>query len=76
DKVGKIEADRDAEAEWVAHNLDVAGAHLRSSCSSWYTGENIAGKPKVFMPYIGGFPRYVAKCNEVTENGYEGFSLT
>jgi cation diffusion facilitator CzcD-associated flavoprotein CzcO len=71
----EIEPTEEAEADWVAHNLDVAGAHLRSSCSSWYTGENIAGKPKVFMPYIGGFPRYVARCDEIAANGYEGFRL-
>ncbi|MBY8976425.1 NAD(P)/FAD-dependent oxidoreductase [Rhodobacteraceae bacterium NNCM2] len=70
----EIEASPRAEAEWVAHNLEVAGMHLRSSCSSWYTGENIAGKPKVFMPYIGGFPRYLEKCDEVVANGYEGFN--
>ena len=71
----EIEPTPEAEADWVAHNLDVAGAHLRSSCSSWYTGENIAGKPKVFMPYIGGFPRYVDRCEEIAANGYEGFRL-
>ena len=71
--VTEMEAENDAETAWVAHNLDVAGEHLRSSCSSWYTGENIAGKPKVFMPYIGGFPRYVEKCESVVANDYEGF---
>jgi hypothetical protein len=28
-----------------------------------------------FMPYIGGFPVYVQKCNEVMNNAYEGFVL-
>ena len=71
--VTEFEAEEGAETDWVAHNLEVAGEHLRSSCSSWYTGENIAGKPKVFMPYIGGFPRYVEKCEAVVANDYEGF---
>ena len=71
---GTIEATEEAQKEWTAHNLDVAGAHLRSSCSSWYTGENIAGKPKVFMPYIGGFPRYLEFAEGVVEKGYEGFA--
>ncbi|MEM7212990.1 MAG: NAD(P)/FAD-dependent oxidoreductase [Pseudomonadota bacterium] len=71
--VTEMEVEADAETDWVAHNLDVAGEHLRSSCSSWYTGENIAGKPKVFMPYIGGFPRYVEHCERVVANDYEGF---
>ena len=32
-------------------------------------------KPRVFMPYIGGFPAYVQKCDAVAANGYEGFAL-
>jgi cyclohexanone monooxygenase len=27
------------------------------------------------MPYIGGFPVYVQKCNEVMSSGFEGFVL-
>ena len=48
---------------------------LRSTCSSWYIGANVPGKPRVFMPYIGGFPAYAAKCDSVAATGYEGFSL-
>ncbi len=72
--VNELEVEPKAEDDWVAHNLDVAGQHLRSSCSSWYTGENIEGKPNVFMPYIGGFPQYVQHCERVVANDYEGFS--
>ncbi|MEM6662421.1 MAG: cyclohexanone monooxygenase, partial [Pseudomonadota bacterium] len=64
-----------AETDWTAYNLDVAGVHLRSSCSSWYTGENIAGKPKVFMPFIGGFATYVDHAEAVAADGYKGFSM-
>jgi len=48
---------------------------LRSTCSSWYVGTNIPGRPRVFMPYIGGFPVYVQKCNEVMTDGFSGFVL-
>ncbi|MEM6663699.1 MAG: NAD(P)/FAD-dependent oxidoreductase [Pseudomonadota bacterium] len=70
-----IEATAKAETDWTAYNLDVAGVHLRSSCSSWYTGENIAGKPKVFMPFIGGFATYVDHAEAVAADGYKGFSM-
>ncbi|MDA0226098.1 MAG: cyclohexanone monooxygenase, partial [Proteobacteria bacterium] len=30
---------------------------------------------RVFMPYIGGFPVYVNRCNEVMSKGFEGFVL-
>jgi cation diffusion facilitator CzcD-associated flavoprotein CzcO len=72
----RIEATVDAENAWVEHVTEVAGGNLRSTCSSWYVGANIPGKPRVFMPYIGGFPMYVEKCEEIVRNGYEGFSLS
>ena len=39
-------------------------------------GANVPGKPRVFMPYIGGVGVYRDKCDEVAANGYEGFSLS
>jgi cation diffusion facilitator CzcD-associated flavoprotein CzcO len=73
---GRIEARAEAEEDWVAHVREVAGGSLRSTCSSWYIGANVPGKPRVFMPYIGGFPAYVQKCDAVAANGYEGFVVT
>jgi cyclohexanone monooxygenase len=67
-----VQADED---EWVEHVNDVSKISLRSTCSSWYVGTNIPGRPRVFMPYIGGFPIYVQKCNEVMSNGFEGFVI-
>ncbi len=72
----RIEATIDAENKWVEHVTEVAGGNLRSTCSSWYVGANIPGKPRVFMPYIGGFPLYVQKCEEIVGNGYQGFALS
>jgi cyclohexanone monooxygenase len=63
------------EDEWVEHVNEVSKVSLRSTCSSWYVGANIPGRPRVFMPYIGGFPVYVQKCNEVMTNGFEGFAI-
>ena len=63
------------EDEWVEHVNEVSKVSLRSTCSSWYVGANIPGRPRVFMPYIGGFPVYVQKCNEAMTNGYEGFVI-
>jgi len=65
-------ADEDA---WVEHVNEVSQVSLRSTCSSWYVGANVPGRPRVFMPYIGGFPVYVQKCNEVMDTGYDGFVL-
>ncbi len=70
-----IEAVPHYEDEWVDHVNEVSKVSLRSTCSSWYVGANIPGRPRVFMPYIGGFPVYVQKCNEVMTNGFEGFVM-
>ena len=71
-----IEPSGAAEEDWVRHVAELAGRTLRYTCSSWYLGVNIAGKPRVFAPYIGGFPKYVERCNEIAGNGYEGFVLS
>ena len=39
-------------------------------------GANIPGKPRVFMPYVGGVGTYRQNCDEVAAKGYEGFTLT
>ena len=71
----RIEATAQAEDAWVAHVNAVADTTLYPTCNSWYMGANIPDKPRVFLPYIGGFPTYLKKCAEIVQNGYEGFSL-
>jgi cation diffusion facilitator CzcD-associated flavoprotein CzcO len=44
--------------------------------NSWYIGANIPGKPRIFMPYVGGVGAYRKTCDEVAATGYEGFALT
>jgi cyclohexanone monooxygenase len=70
-----MEADEDAEKEWVEHVNGVAEQTMFMLADSWYLGANIPGKPRVFMPYPGGVGNYRQKCNEVTEAGYTGFTL-
>ena len=70
-----IEPTEQAQDDWVRHVGEVAGYTMRSTCSSWYVGANIPGKPQVFMPYIGGLPAYIQRCEAVVRNGYEGFAL-
>jgi cyclohexanone monooxygenase len=70
-----IEADQAAEDGWVQHNNEVAVRTLYPLANSWYVGANIPGKPRVFMPYVGGVTSYKKKCDEIVANGYEGFRL-
>ena len=56
--------------------FELADRTLFPRANSWYVGANIPGKPRVFMPFIGGFGVYSAICADVVANGYEGFVLT
>ena len=69
------EADLDAENVWISHVNEVAEPTMFILANSWYLGANIPGKPRVFMPYAGGLGTYREKCNEIADNGYEGFIL-
>jgi cyclohexanone monooxygenase len=71
-----IEASRDAEDNWVLHVNEVAYKTLYPSANSWYMGANIPGKPRVFMPYIGGVGTYRETCDRIAAEGYGGFVLT
>jgi cyclohexanone monooxygenase len=74
-QIDTIEPRLPAENYWVEHVNEVAHTTLYPSAASWYMGANIPGKPRVFMPYIGGVGAYRQKCDEVAANGYEGFEL-
>jgi cation diffusion facilitator CzcD-associated flavoprotein CzcO len=73
----QIEASEDASAAWVEQVNAAANATLLAKVKhSWYLGANVPGKPQVFMPYAGGFARYIDICNQVVANDYEGFQLS
>jgi cation diffusion facilitator CzcD-associated flavoprotein CzcO len=74
--VAAIDPTLDAEDAWVDHVNDVANHTLFPTANSWYMGANVPGKPRVFMPYIGGLPRYTQTCEEVAADDYRGFTLT
>lgn len=73
-----IEPNTQAVDAWIKHVNEVAQGTMFTapSCNSWYLGANIAGKPRIFMPYIGGVGEYRRRCDEIAANGYEGFELS
>jgi cyclohexanone monooxygenase len=75
-QLSRIEATRDAQDDWVAHVNEVAHRTLYPHANSWYMGANVPGKPRVFMPYIGGVGVYRQHCADIAAKGYEGFRLT
>ena len=68
-----MEPERAAEDKWVDHVQEVANRTLFPRANSWYMGDNIPGKPRLFMPYIGGVGTYRKICEEIVADGYKGF---
>ena len=71
----RIDADLEAETHWTQHVDEVAKNVLVGKTKSWWTGENIPGKPSGLTMYLGGTHTYQAKLDEVAHNGYEGFTF-
>jgi cation diffusion facilitator CzcD-associated flavoprotein CzcO len=71
-----VEPTQQAEDEWTDHAQEVAHSTLLPQSATWYMGANIPGKPRVFMPYLGGVGPYRQKCDEIVANDYEGFAFT
>jgi cation diffusion facilitator CzcD-associated flavoprotein CzcO len=72
-----IEPTLEAQDAWVDHVNEVAVGtmYTAATCNSWYLGANVPGKPRVFMPYVGGLPRYIEQADAVAAAGYSGFRL-
>ena len=72
--LGRIEATKQAEDDWVAHVNQAADKTLFPLANSWFLGANIPGKPRVFMPYVAKIGLYRKECQQVADKGYEGFT--
>ena len=77
ENIERIEAEVDAEDAWTDHVNETAAATLFPTAKSWIMGinENVPDKVTGFVAYAGGFPNYRAKCDEVAEKDYAGFSM-
>ncbi len=72
----RMEATVRAEDAWIAHVNEVASRTLFPQAASWYMGANVPGKPRVFMPYVGGVGAFRIACDRIAAAGYDGFHLT
>ncbi len=70
-----VEATEDAERRWVDHHNEVAADTLLLETDSWWVGANIPGKVRTLYPYVGGVGVFRQTCQDVADNGYEGFTL-
>jgi cation diffusion facilitator CzcD-associated flavoprotein CzcO len=66
-----------AQDAWVEEVNRVATGTMYTAptCNSWYLGDNIPGKVRVFLPWVGGLPSYIDHCDRVVAADYEGFTF-
>ncbi|CAG9942326.1 unnamed protein product [Clonostachys rosea f. rosea IK726] len=75
-KLQKVEAGKTAEAAWGDDVRKFANMSLLPSTKSWYMGDNIPGKPRECLIYLGGVPNYYNSLKECSDGGYTGFTFT
>ncbi len=72
----RIEADPEAEKEWTESVLERAAGTLQATAKSIFFGDNIEGKPRVYVAYLGALPEFVDGLYEARDQGYRGFILS
>lgn len=65
----------EAEDRWMAEVEALANRSLYPQANTWYTGSNIAGKPRGIPFYLGGLPRYTEACRRAVED-FRDFEFT
>jgi cyclohexanone monooxygenase len=71
----RVEASPAAERDWGAHLLARAEETLYPRARSYYMGDEVPGKPRVFMLYTGGLREYRRLLTECADGGYSGFEF-
>ena len=61
-----------AVTDWADECTDRAAAALMPTANSWYVGANVPGRPRVFMPFVGGFGVYGADHRRRAAAGLQG----
>ena len=71
-----VEPESKEAKNWVKKITSLASKSLfMKAKNSWYKGDNIPGKPKIFIPYPAGLPQYREICNKVRKKMYKGFCI-
>ena len=74
----RVEVAEATQQQWRAHVNDLASTSIfaKTKTRSWYMGDNVPGKPREFLPYIGGFGAFQEICDATAEQGYPGIRAT
>lgn len=71
----RVETDIGTEGAWTDNIAVLGGMSLLPKTKSFYFGDNIPGKRREFLAYLGGLPTYIKLIRECADAGYSGFTL-
>lgn len=74
--IQRWEADPVAEKEWTEKVLEDGDKSIGASTKSFFYGDNVEGKPRVYLVYVGSLPDFADKLKELERDGYPGFIIT
>lgn len=74
--LNRIQADPEAEVAWTQQVVDAAAGTLQAATKSIFFGDNVEGKPHVYVAYLGSLPEFVKRLHETRDNGYTGFIVS
>lgn len=72
----EIEADADAEATWTDSVYASTVGTLAEATRSYSFGDNVPGKPRVYLAFTGTLPDFVQQLKQIEADGYPGFHLS
>ncbi|MCW2747294.1 MAG: cyclohexanone monooxygenase [Nocardioidaceae bacterium] len=71
----RVEPTLEAQDAWTEHVAEVSSKLLRLNVENYMVHVNRDDGSRVFQPYVGGMHTFVAKCDEVIANDFEGFDF-
>ena len=71
----QVEADEDAEHQYVQLTNEIGNMTLFPKSDNYYMGDNIPGKPRNVVFFFGGFPLYREQCSTAGAE-QSGFSIS
>jgi cation diffusion facilitator CzcD-associated flavoprotein CzcO len=65
----------DAEESWTATVADTVRGTVLENARSWAFGSNIEDKPRAYLLWAGGIPKYVEHCEAAFADDYRHFEF-
>jgi cation diffusion facilitator CzcD-associated flavoprotein CzcO len=74
--IARIEPDPQAEADWTEQVRRAGDASIVSKARSFLFGDNVPGRKRAYVAYLGALPEFVERLRQVAASDYEGFVIT